>query len=107
MICYIGDESIATTRNCLDEIAIRSQRLAQRRNLELKIVLLDHHPRPHAAQELVLGDKSAPRFDQSDENIEGPATDRDGQPIREKLTAVRIETKAAKFHQFRASNDPG
>ena len=69
-------------------------------------MLLNHRPRPHAAQELVLGDQSAPRLDQSDENIEGPAADRYGQPIREKLTAVRIETKAAKFHHPRASNDP-
>ncbi len=67
-------------------------------------MFLDHHPRPHAVQKLVLGDKSASRLDQSDENIEGPASNRDGLPIREKLAAVRVESKAAKFYHFRAPN---
>jgi hypothetical protein len=100
----IGDESVAATRNRLDETAIRSQRLAQRRNLELKIMLLDHRPRPDATQKLVLSDEFTCCPRQSDENIESPTADRYGHPIREELTTVHIESKAAKSNHVRAPN---
>jgi hypothetical protein len=60
-------------------------------------MLLDHGSQPYAAQKLVLADKFTASLDQNDKNIECPAADRDGYPVREKLAAVRIQTKAAKL----------
>ena len=94
--CDVCNEAITTARDGLDEIAIWPQRLAQCRNLELEIILLDHGPQPYAAQKLVLADKFTAGLDQNDKNIERPATDRYRYPVREKLAAVRIQTKAAK-----------
>jgi hypothetical protein len=52
-------------------------------------------------QKLVLSDEFTCCPHQSDENIESSAADRYGHPIREELTTVHVESKAAKSYQVR------
>src|SRR5580700_4544446 len=61
---------VAAAGDGLDEAAIFSQNLAQRRDVELKAVLLDHHPRPYTAEDFVLANELPARLDQYHEDIE-------------------------------------
>jgi len=49
--------------------------------VELKAVLLDHHPRPYAAQDFVLGNQLPVRLDQYHEDIKGSAAERNRHPF--------------------------
>ncbi len=57
--------------------------------MELKAVLLDHHPRPYAAEDFVLGNQLPARFNQYHEDIEGSAAKRNRHPLGKKFAAVR------------------
>ena len=76
----VRDEAVAAAGNGLDEIAIRPQRLTQRRNLELKGVFPDRRPWPYASEKFVLGDEFAAGLDQNIQHIECSAADRTGNP---------------------------
>jgi len=57
--------------------------------VELKAVLLDHHPRPDAAQDLVLGNEFSARLDQDHQHFESPAAESDRHSVDQKFAAVR------------------
>ena len=61
-------------------------------------MLLDHHPRPDAAQDFVLRNELAAGLYQNHQNIEGPAAKGDRHPLGKKFAAVRQHLKAAEFY---------
>jgi hypothetical protein len=65
--------------------------------VELKAVLLDHHPWPYAAQDFVLGNERAGRLDQYHQHIESSAAKGDRHRLGKKLATVREHLKAAEF----------
>src|SRR5262249_22235904 len=60
-----------------------AQDLAQRRNLNLQIVLLDHEPGPNLGEQLVLREKRAGTIGERQEQVEGARAQRHRRPVRE------------------------
>jgi len=85
----LRDEAVALAGHRPDQIPILSERLAQRRDLDHKVVLFYHRVRPDSAQNLVLGDEPAARLNEDHEHIEGAAAKLDRDPIGAELPAVR------------------
>lgn len=108
---HIGDEAITATGNREDEAMFRrtsAECLAQRRDRLGQIVLLDHPPRPHGSQQIILADHAIPLFDQVRQNIQclGRYGNRcaawaeqlpryDVHPIAEKLVLARFRPHSA------------
>ena len=49
---------------------LRAEQLAQRADLHLQVVLLDHQPRPDRLEQLVLGDEPLAPLDQREQQVE-------------------------------------
>ena len=58
----------------------RPQQLAQRRDLHLQVVFLDHEARPDRVEQLVLGHELTARADQHDQQVEARAPSVAGWP---------------------------
>src|SRR5262249_54334898 len=80
-----------------NQIAVGAQRLAQRGNLGLKIVLLDDPVRPDSAHQQLLVDDRAAGVDQGEQRVKGAAAQRDGLAVGEKLSAMRHDLEAAEL----------
>lgn len=85
--------------------AIPVERLAQRRDLDVEVVLFDDDAGPDAVQQLVLRHQGAVRFDQRHEDLEGTAAQLDRRAIRNQLAARRHDLKAAKIDRRSRSVD--
>ena len=59
---------------------VRAEHLAQRRDLHLQVVFLDHQPGPDAIEEFALGQQALAAVDQREQQIEGPRAERDRCP---------------------------
>jgi hypothetical protein len=64
-------EAVAAAELSADKVAVFAKGLAQRGDLNLQVLLRDNDPRPHTADELVLGDQRSVGLEQDQEEIEG------------------------------------
>src|SRR6516164_10604559 len=94
-------ELVALAGNRLDQVAVRSKRLAQRPNLALQPVFLDDPARPDPAQQLVLAKYSPRRLKQRHQQVEGASAEPYRPAFGEQLAAMRQDAEAAKFDDRR------
>ena len=73
----------------------RPEQLAQRRDLHLQVVLLDHQTGPHERQELVLGDEPARACDQRDQQVEAARPQRDRLAVGQQAMLPGLEGEVA------------
>jgi hypothetical protein len=66
-----------------------AERLAQRGDLHLQVVLLDDDVGPHLGDQVVLGDELAGARDQRAQHVERAAAQRDGPSVRAEKLALR------------------
>ena len=67
-------ESITAPRHGRDHAG--AEQLAQRRDLDLQVVLLDHQPGPDELEQFPLGDDPVTPFDQGEQDVEGARAER-------------------------------
>src|SRR3954463_11344540 len=84
-------ERVSAARNCLEEIAIVAERLADGRDMNLKRVVFDGQARPDAPDQIILGDQETSRADQLLENLERAASDRHRDVVVPQLSASAID----------------
>ncbi len=104
------DQAVAAPRHG-DQMALPAlvlvERLAERRDLHLEVVLLDHQPRPDPRQKLVLADDISPGRGQHRQDVQGPAAQPDRQPITRQLAPPEVEPEPAEsLPPRRSSNEP-
>ena len=88
LACHRRHETVAPSRHG-EQIALAvagsCQQLTQRRDVDLDIVLLHHHPRPNLGHQLVLGHQLAAMADQGQQNVESALAERDRHAMRQQL----------------------
>ena len=84
-----GGELVAPSAHGADQAALRAESGAQRRNLSLKVILLDNPVGPDARHQRILADDPATRLDQCDQHIKRAPAELERAAIREQLAAVR------------------
>ena len=101
----LAGELIALPGNRLDQLAVRPEGLAQRRNLVLQPVF-----RPDPAQQLVLADHSPRRLEQRQQQVEGASAEPYRLAFGEELAAMRQDAEVAELDDRRrvgrAKHDP-
>ena len=75
---------------------LRAEQLAQRADLDLEVVLLDHHARPDDVEQLVLGHEALAPLDQRAEHVERPLAERHRAAVGHQQALVRLQLEAAK-----------
>jgi hypothetical protein len=75
---------------------LRPKDLAQGADLDLKVVLFHHEPRPDQLEQLVFGDQSFAPLDQGEQDIQRPCAQRHRLPVAEQLPGRRIQLEPAK-----------
>ena len=91
----VTEQAIAAARLGLQQTPIRTERLADRRCVNLKRVLHDNRAGPDAVHQLVLGDKFAGRLGQNFDELEGAPTNRHGRPENPKFAASKVDLALA------------
>ena len=76
------------------------EQLAQRADLHLQVVLLDHHARPHQVEQLGLGDEPVAPLDQRQQHIEGARTNARGAAFDQQLPLAGPHFDSAKTQRF-------
>ena len=101
---------VASPSDRLDQVAVRSEGLAQGRHLALEPVFLDDPAWPGSAQQLVLADHRPWRLNQRQQQVEGAAAEPCRLAVGEQLPAMRQDAEAAEFDDRRrvkrANHDP-
>jgi hypothetical protein len=82
-------EPVAVSRHRLDDSL--AEDLAQRGDLHLEVVFLDHHPGPCEVEQFVLGNQSLAPFDQRKKDVECPRTQRCRLAVHKKLPTGRVQ----------------
>jgi hypothetical protein len=82
-------ELVAASANRADQVAIRSDGVAQRRDVGLQVVLLDDPVRPDAVHQRGLADDSPLPLDKRHQHIEAAPAEVDRLTICEELAAMR------------------
>jgi hypothetical protein len=82
-------ELVTASGHGTDQIAIRTESGAQRRNLPLEIIFLDDPIGPHARHQRILRNHCATRLDQRHQHVEGATAELDRPAIGEQLAAMR------------------
>jgi hypothetical protein len=85
----LAGELVALPGHRLDQVAVRTEGLAQRPNLALQPVFLDDPARPDPAQQLILTEDSPRRLEQRHQQVEGAAAEPYRPALREQLAAMR------------------
>ena len=93
----LAGELVALPGNRLDQVAVRSEGLAQRPNLALQPVFLDDPARPDPPQQLVLADYSPWHLEQRQQQVEGASAEPYRPAFGEQLAAMRQDAEVAKF----------
>ena len=88
-------EPIPAPRNGGDRL--RAQHLAQRRDLDLEIVVFHHQAGPHDVHQLFVGDDAIAARHQSDEEIEGAASQRDDSAVDMQATLVSADVEPSEL----------
>ncbi len=95
----LGDEAVTPSGDGLEKIAILTERLAQSRDLNRKIDVFDHDPRPDTVQEFVFGDKLSALLDQHEKDIESAVAETDRHAIHQQLAAVGMHLESPELHE--------
>jgi hypothetical protein len=85
----LAGKLVAASGDRADQIPLRPEGGAQRRDLGLQIVFLDDPVGPHARHQRVLADDLAARLDQRHQHIEGAPAELDRLAVSDELAAVR------------------
>jgi hypothetical protein len=72
----------------VDQLAVRPESGAQRRNLGVQIFLLDDPIGPHAVHQLVPADDSSAPFEQCYQHVESAPTELERLAVGEELAAM-------------------
>ena len=91
----LAGELVAASGDGTDQIAIRTESGAQRRNLPLEIIFLDDPVGPDARHQRILGNHCAPRFDQRHQHVKGATAELDRPAIGEQLAAMRQQQETS------------
>jgi len=99
------DEAVAAARHG-NQVALPAlllvERLPERRNLDLQVVLLDDLPRPDPRQQLVLGDDISPGGGQHAEDVESPVAEPHRNSVAREFPPPEVEPKPAECYLFAA-----
>src|SRR5437762_12894662 len=90
-------ELVASPGNRPDQVAIRSEGVAQGRDLDMQAALLDDPVRPNALHQRVLADGSAVPLDKRHQHIKGAPAEVDRATVGEELTPMRQDPEAAEL----------
>ena len=85
----LGRKLVAASGHGTDQIAIRTESGAQRRNLPLEIIFLDDPIGPHARHQRILGNHCAVRLDQRHQHVKGATAELDRPAVGEQFAAMR------------------
>ena len=84
-------QAIAAADRRTQQVAIGTERLADRRDVHAKRALLDEDPAPHPLGQVVLGDQFAFGLDQFGNNFKSPAPQRYRHPHRAQFSPGKID----------------
>jgi hypothetical protein len=93
----LSGELVASSRNRADQVAIRSEGVAQGRDLEVQTVLLDNPVRPDSFHERIFGDDSPSPLDQRHQHIKGATAEVDRLTVGEEFAATRHDPEVAEL----------
>jgi hypothetical protein len=97
----LPDELVASSGHRADHFAVRSEGVAQGRDLDLQGVLLDDPVRPDAVHQRVLADDSLLPLDKRHQHIKGARTEVQRPTVGEKLAAMRPKLEVAELDDRR------
>src|ERR1700738_2867864 len=86
-----SEQAIAATGRGLQQATIRTQRLADRGDVNVDRTLADGGARPHPFHQTVLGDEFAGRLHQDRDDLEGPAAERHGNTARPEFPPAEVD----------------
>jgi hypothetical protein len=90
----LAGELVTASRDCADELALRREGGAQRRNLGCHTIFPDDPARPHARHQRVLADDGSAALDQRHQHVERAPAELDRPAVGEQLAAVRQQLEA-------------
>ena len=92
------DEAVAAARHG-HQVALPAlflvERLAERRDLDLEVVLFDDQPRPYPGQEFILADDISSGRGQHGQDVERPAAEPHRDSVARQLPPPEVESKSA------------
>jgi hypothetical protein len=93
-------EAVAAARNGGD--GLRTEQLAQRADVHLQVVFLDHHAGPDDVDQLALRDEPARPLGKGQQDVEGPCPDHGRLAVDEQDTLGRPQLDAPELQRGRA-----
>jgi hypothetical protein len=78
-------QSVPSAEFSADDIAVRTERFAQRGDLNLEVLFRHHDLRPHPADELLFGQEQAVGLQEGQKEIEGARAELDRNTVGEQL----------------------
>src|SRR5215472_14159139 len=90
-------ESVAAADFCADDLAVRTERFAQCRDLNLEVLFRHHYACPHPSEEVLLWDKQAVGVQEDHKEIEGARAELDRNTIGEQLPLPQQHAETAEF----------
>ena len=97
----LAGELVAAPGYGAHQVAVAGERLAQRRDLHLQVVLFDDPAGPDAAHQLVLAQDRAARVDQRDEHVEGAPAQLERDAVCEQFAALPQQPETAELDDRR------
>ena len=92
-------KSVAPAELRADKITALAESLAQRRDLDLQILLGDDDAWPGSAQQLLLADQCTIRFEQDEEQIESARPQLDRDSLEKQLPLAQQYPKTPEFER--------
>src|SRR5262249_22885130 len=92
-------KSVAAAELRADKITAVAEGLAQRRDMDLQILLDDNNAWPDPAQQLLLSDQRTIRFEQDQEHIESACPQLDRGALAKQLAPAQQYFKPAEFER--------
>ena len=92
---------VASSGDRADQAALRSEGVAQGRDLEVQTVLLDNPVRPDSFHERIFGDDSPLPLDQRHQHIKGATAEVDRSTVGEEFAATRHDPETAELDDRR------
>jgi hypothetical protein len=106
LIVQVRGEAIPEARYRADDL--RSEQLAQRADLYLKVVFLDHQPGPDEIQQLGLAHQPIAPGDKRQQHLERPRPQRCRLPVHQHLAGRRANLGIAKANgRAHVASGPG
>jgi hypothetical protein len=101
--CY--SEPVAAAELSADKVAVVAKSPAQRKDLNLQVLLRDNDAGPHTTHQLVFGDERSVGLQQRQEEIEGARPQFDGHAVGNQSPLAQQHSETAKFER-RVSSGP-